>query len=103
METAAARKKFLQVIQIGQALNIFHLVYWGLVNLAKNYLTAGQSEPALQIALTLKQYSVESKIVQDDGFSLMAELEARLSPQQIEAAIHLAVGSSIESLLERIE
>ncbi len=82
-ELEAAHRKFLHAIQIGQAQNIFYLIFWGLVNISRVYLEESQTEKALEIALVLQKYSVEMKVVQDDNLSLMAELQARYSPQHI--------------------
>ena len=101
-ETDAARRKFLKVVHIGQSLNIFYLVYWGLVNLARVFWVEGQLEKALEMSLVLRQYSVEVKVALDDSTRLMAELQTWFSPQQIEAAIEQTKGRGIESLLDQI-
>lgn len=103
METEAARRKFLQVIKIGRGLDIFHLVYWGLVNLARVYMLEGQLEQALRMALVLQRYSVEINEIQEDSHSLMRNLQVWLAPQQVEAARAQAEGDSIETLLDLIE
>jgi predicted ATPase/DNA-binding XRE family transcriptional regulator/Tfp pilus assembly protein PilF len=101
-ETEAARREFQKVIQIGQALNIFYLTYWGLINMARVSMEEDQTERAYEMALILQRYSVDSKVVQDDYVHLLADLQARLSPQQIQAAIDQTEGSSIETLLDLI-
>jgi tetratricopeptide (TPR) repeat protein len=100
-ELEAAREKFQQAVQIGRGFQIFYLVYWGLVNLARISMVEGQIEKAVEMAAVLGKYSVESKVVQDDQARLLEELKARLSPQQIEAAISQARERSIESLLDQ--
>jgi hypothetical protein len=52
--------------------------------------------------LVLQKYSVESKVVQDDYAHLLADLETRLSPQQVEAAVGRTEGMAIEALLDLI-
>jgi predicted ATPase/DNA-binding XRE family transcriptional regulator/TolA-binding protein len=103
LETEAARGKFTQVIQIGKGLNVFHLVYWGMVNLARAYMVEGQSEKALEMALVLQNYSVEFKTAGDDGNGLLAELKEGLSPLQMDATIDQTKDGSIESLLALLE
>jgi tetratricopeptide (TPR) repeat protein len=101
-ETEKARAKFQQAIHIGQTLDIFHLVYWGLINLARILMLEGQPEKALEMALILRHYSVEFKVIQDDSISLLEELQTRLTPQQVESAMDRTEGVEIESLLESI-
>jgi predicted ATPase/transcriptional regulator with XRE-family HTH domain/Tfp pilus assembly protein PilF len=101
-ETEAARREFKKVIQIGQALNIFYLTYWGLINLARISMEEDQLERAYEMALVLQRYSVDSKVVQNDYAQLLADLQTRLAPQQIQAAIDQTEGHSIDTLLDLI-
>ena len=103
LETEAARRNFLRAIRIGQSSNIFFLVYWGLVNLARILMLEGQPEQAISMVLILRHYSVELKEVQDDSVNLLEELQARLSPQQVAAAMDRTEGMTIESLLDLLE
>ena len=96
-EMETARRKFQKVIQIGQKFNIFYLIFW-----ARVFMEEGQPEPAFEIVLVLKQYSVESKVVRDDYRKLLADLETRLSPKQIDAVVKRTEGKGIESLLIQI-
>jgi predicted ATPase/transcriptional regulator with XRE-family HTH domain len=84
-EAEAGREKFRQVIKLGQTLDAFYLVYWGMVNIAQSYLVEGLTEKTLKIVLYLKDCAVEYKLAQDDGNRLMADLQARLSKEQVEA------------------
>lgn len=102
LDTRAAREKFLIALQIGQSLNIFYLVYWGLVYLARILMLEGLPEKALGMMLLLQHYSVELKVAQDDGVKLLAELQAMHSPEQIAAVSQGTEGMGIDSLLERI-
>ena len=101
-ESESARKIFQQVIQIGQAINTFYLVYWGLVNLARINMVEGKPEKALEMALILRQYSVEIKVVQDDGNHLMDDLLERFSQEQIDAFEGRIEGHTIESLVDQV-
>jgi predicted ATPase/DNA-binding XRE family transcriptional regulator len=101
-ETEAAREKFLQVIRIGQSIDIFYLIYWGWVNLARIYMQEDQMEKALEMAVVLQQYPVEYKPAQEDEMNLLADLQAGLSSQQAEAALARAEGKKIESFLDLI-
>jgi hypothetical protein len=65
-------------------------------------MEVGQPEPAFEIALVLQQYSVESKVVWDDHSKLLADLQARLSPKQVDAVVKRTEGIGIESLLVQI-
>jgi len=47
----AARDQFRQVIKIGQTVDMFYLVCWGLVNIAETYLEEGQIGKALELGL----------------------------------------------------
>jgi predicted ATPase/transcriptional regulator with XRE-family HTH domain len=87
LDLEAARQKFRQVIKIGHALNTFYLVYWGLVNIARTYMNEGYTEKALEIALVLKDCSVEQKTVQDEGNCLLADLQAVLPEGVIQDAV----------------
>jgi predicted ATPase/transcriptional regulator with XRE-family HTH domain len=81
----AGRVKFRETIKVGQSLDAFYLVYWGMVNIARTYLLEGQTEKSLEIALVLKDCPVEYKIAQDDCEHLLADLQARLTNEQREA------------------
>jgi tetratricopeptide (TPR) repeat protein len=83
-EVEAGRDKFRQVIKLGQRFDAFYLVYWAMVNIARTYLVEGQTEKALEMALLLKDCSVEYKLAQDDGNRLIADLQAMLSREQAE-------------------
>jgi tetratricopeptide (TPR) repeat protein len=93
----AARHQFRQAIRIGQELNQFHIVYFGLVNIARTYMIEGQTEKALEIFLLLKHCPVEYKRIQEDFDQLQAELQAALPEGQMEAAIkHLGGEDSLD-------
>ena len=102
LDTEAASRIFVKVIQIGRSLNIFYLVYWGLVNLARISFLEGQPEKALEMALILQHYPVEIKVVRDDGIRLIAELQDRVSPEQVDSAVRRTEGRAIESLFDLI-
>jgi len=83
----AARDTFRQVIKMGQTFDAFYLVYWGLVNIARTYLVEGQIGKSLEIALLLKDCSVEYKIAQEEGNCLLADLQAMVPKEQVEAVM----------------
>lgn len=89
----AARAQFRQVVQESQAQGRFHLVYYGLACIARTYVAEGQIAKALEIALVLKDCSIEHKIVQDEGNCLLAELQAVLPEGQLEAALQQVDGN----------
>ena len=91
-EGAAGRDQFWQVIKMGQTFDAFHLVYWGLVNIARAYLMEGQTEKAFEMALLLKDCPVEYKLAQDDSNCLLADLQARLPEGQVEALLQQGDG-----------
>jgi hypothetical protein len=101
LELEAARETFRKVIKIGQTLNVFYLVYWGLVNLARIILLEGQPEKALEMMLILQQYSVEPKVAQDDSKRLLEELQAKFSKQQVEGTMERIKGLAVDSLLDQ--
>ena len=88
----AARDQFRQVIKIGQALDIFYYVYWGLVNIARTYLDEGQTWKALEILLTLRRCPVELERIQNDRDLLLADLQAALPEDQLKAALQQGDG-----------
>jgi predicted ATPase/transcriptional regulator with XRE-family HTH domain len=87
LDIEAALRTFRQVIKIGTALDMFYVVYWGLVNIARTYLVEGQIDKALEISLLLKDCSVEYKIAQDEGNSLLADLQGMLPKEQVEVVM----------------
>jgi tetratricopeptide (TPR) repeat protein len=91
-EGEAGRDQFRQVIKMGQTFDAFHLVYWGMVNIARAYLMEGQTEKAFEIALVLKDCPVEYKLAQDDSNCLLADLQARLPEKQVEALVKCGDG-----------
>jgi predicted ATPase/transcriptional regulator with XRE-family HTH domain len=86
-DLTAARDQFKQVIQTGQALDRFHLVCWGLVNIARTYLADGRIEKALEISLLLKQCPTDYKRIEEERIGLLEDLQAALPEGQIEAAM----------------
>jgi predicted ATPase len=83
----AARDQFRQVIQTGQALDRFHLVCWGLVNIARTYLAEGRIEKALEISLLLERCPTDYKRIEEERIALLGDLQAALPEDQIEAAM----------------
>jgi tetratricopeptide (TPR) repeat protein len=81
----AARQTFQHVIRIGQTLNMYYFVYWGMVNIARANILEGQAEKALEIMRVLQDCPVEYKLVQDEGNRLLADLQALLPKEQVEA------------------
>jgi predicted ATPase/transcriptional regulator with XRE-family HTH domain len=82
-----AREKFRQVIKLGQVLDKFHLVYYGLVNIASTYVKEGQTEKALEIFLLLRRCPVEFIRMQADYDQLQSDLQAALPEWQLENAM----------------
>jgi hypothetical protein len=80
------------VIKLGLKFDAFYLVYWAMVNIARTYLMTGQSEKALEMALLLKDCSVEYTLAQEDGNCLLADLQALLPEEQVEALMKQADG-----------
>jgi tetratricopeptide (TPR) repeat protein len=83
----AARDQFRKAVKIGQDFDLFHLVYWGLVNIARTYLEEGETQQAREISLALRCCSTEIKIIQDDMASLLADLQAALPEGAFETAV----------------
>lgn len=92
LDLHAARDQFRQVIKIGQALDMFYLVYWGLVNIARTYLEDDQTGKALEISLTLRRCPVELERIQDDRDRLLADLQAALPEGAFEATVKQVEG-----------
>jgi predicted ATPase/transcriptional regulator with XRE-family HTH domain len=93
-ELEAARQTFQRVIKIGQTLDIFHFVFWGLVNISRSYLLEDQVEKAVEIWRVLQYRPVEYKLVVDEGICLQADLKARLPKDQFEAAMRQGNGGT---------
>ncbi len=53
-----------------------------MVNMASSYIVEGQTEKALEIALSLKDCSVEYTIAQDEGDCLLTDLQAVLPKER---------------------
>jgi predicted ATPase/transcriptional regulator with XRE-family HTH domain len=83
-EGEEGRKKFQQVIQMGQTFDAFFLVYWGMVNIARSYLLECQAEKALEIWRVLQDCPVEYKIALDEGKCLGYDLQAWMTKDQFE-------------------
>lgn len=88
----AAREQFRKVIRIGQALDKFHLVYYGLVNIARTYMIEGRTEKALEILLLLRPSPIEYITMQEDYDHLYEDLQAALPEGQMEAVIQQVDG-----------
>jgi predicted ATPase/transcriptional regulator with XRE-family HTH domain len=84
LDVEAARLVFRQVITIGKALDMFYLVYWGLVNIARIYWIEGKTEKAYEILLVLRNCPVEYREAQIEGERLLADLQAGLPQGQVE-------------------
>ena len=83
----AARAQFLQVIKISQKFDSLSPVHWGLVCIAKTYLTEGHPEKALVISLLLKHCPTEFKKIEEEKSQLLADLQAALPKEQFETAM----------------
>ncbi len=83
LDFEAARQIFFQVIKIGQSLEMFYLVYWALVNIARMDWCEGYTENALELLLILRDCPVEYKEAQDEGDHLLADLQARFPERQL--------------------
>jgi tetratricopeptide (TPR) repeat protein len=83
----AARDQFLQVIKISQAFDRLSHVQWGLVCIARIYLAEGQTGRALAICLLLKHCPTEFKMIEEERNHLLADLQAVLPKEQVEAAM----------------
>ena len=59
----------------------------GLVCIARKYLTEGQTEKALEISLLLKHCPTEFKKIEEERSQLLADLQAALPKEQVEAAM----------------
>lgn len=101
-KTVEARQKFLQAMKIGESLNVYYLVYWGLVNLAHTYWLEGQAEKAIEIARKLHRYCVENQLAQDDCASLLVELNVEGLPQQLECIPDQYEAEAIKELLQLV-
>ncbi len=88
----AARHQFRQVIKLGQALNKFHLVYYGLVNIASTFVTEGHTSKALEIFLLLRRCPVEYVRMQADYDQLQADLQEALPEGGMETALKQVEG-----------
>lgn len=82
----AARDQFRQVIQTGVALDRFHLVCWGLLNIASTYLAEGLIEKALEISLLLERCPTDYKRIEDERIRLLADVQAALPDGRMDAA-----------------
>lgn len=83
----AARDQYRQAIKIGQGLDKFHLVCYGLVNIARTYVIESQTEKALEIFVLLGRCPIEHKRIQDDFDQLQTDLQKALPEGQMEAAM----------------
>ncbi len=83
----AARQTFRKVIRIGLALNTFHLVYFGLVNIGITYVLEGQIDQALKIFLLLRRCPSDYARIQEDLSQLQASLQAALPGTRLETAM----------------
>jgi predicted ATPase/transcriptional regulator with XRE-family HTH domain len=81
----AARDQFQQTIKIGQELDRVYLEYFGLTNIARTYFMEDRTEEALKIALALKHCPVEYIRIQEENHRLLADLQAVLPKDQVEA------------------
>ena len=81
----AARDQFRQVIKGGQELHRVHMQYYGLTNIARTYFVEGHTKEALKIALALRHCPIENKRIQAENDRLLADLQAALPKEQVEA------------------
>ncbi len=88
----AARDQFRQVVKIGQSVDRPHMVYWGLVGIARIYMEEGQAGKALAMALALRHFPVEYIRLKEEGDRLLADLQAGLPEGQFEAAMQQVDG-----------
>jgi len=87
-DLTAARDQFRQVIKIGQEMDKPHMVYWGLVSIARICKEEGQTEKALEISLALRHFPIQHIRIKGEGERLLADLQAELPQWQVETAMH---------------
>jgi len=80
-----ARDQFRQVIKSGQGLDKPHMMYWGLVSIARTYKEEDQTEKALEISLALRHFPVQYIRIKEEGDRLLADLQAELPQWQVDA------------------
>ncbi len=84
-ELSAARAQFRLAIKEGQESGRIYLVHSGLVDLARAYLAEGRKEKALEISLALVHCPIEYPAYQNRNVELLADLQAALPKELIEA------------------
>jgi predicted ATPase/DNA-binding XRE family transcriptional regulator len=87
LDLEAALQTFRQAIAIGKRLEMFYLVYWGLVNVARIYWIEGRTEKACAFVGLLRDCPVELGEAQVDCEHLLADLQARLPDWPVEGKI----------------
>jgi predicted ATPase/transcriptional regulator with XRE-family HTH domain len=80
-----ARNQFRLVIKIGQEMDKPHMMYWGLVSIARMYQEEGQVEKALEISLALRNFPIQYLRIKGEGDRLLADLQAELPQWQVDA------------------
>ncbi len=78
---------------MGQTLDQFYLVYWGLLSIARTYVAEGQTQKALDISKALKRCPVEFRKIEEEFDCLLADLQASLPTDQFEAAMKQVEGT----------
>jgi tetratricopeptide (TPR) repeat protein len=94
LDHRAAREQFRKVIEEGQELGKVHLVYYGLLDIAKTYLAEGKTEKALEISLALCHCPIEYEGIQNLNDQLFEELQTVL-PKEIVEAVRKQVDEKI--------
>ena len=87
LDFQAAHDQFLLVITSSHASVSLAHRYWALLSFARIYLAEDQPGKALEITLLLQHCPTEHKRIEEESSQLLADLQAALPEEQVEAAM----------------
>ncbi len=99
---AKARRVLLEAIRIDREVQALPALTEAAASLASLLRQEGVGEQALELALHVLDHAASAQSTRDRAGRLRAELEAYLSPRQIEMARTRACDRSFDALIEEI-
>lgn len=101
-EESGAKQYLLESLRTAIETQANHTALQALMEIAVSEMREGNSELALELVAHCLQHPSTQREVTDRAESLRAELEAQLTPQQIEAAEARAYAKTLQSLAQEI-
>ena len=97
-----AKAYYQQAFNIATEMQSLSVTMEALVGIAGVYVQAGAIEPVLELLVHVVNHPASNQRAKDQAEELRVQLEAQLTPQQIQAAHARARAQTFEALIQEI-